>query len=586
MPAGSRRRRSRRVFVVLAAVTAFCVLGVFGSNSIVSLRAKRYNDRVVRRTGDGLKSLAELNHPVGARYLTQYARNNRHPKAQIRALQLLTKHYPNEPLAQGVVAYERIVGHYFNSKVSWGTGLVKRWSRVDDQNASELRNWLSLYPRHPAADDAWCRVAAAELRRGRPLQAVETLHRALHAPDGDCRERIIVNIKNILDVDVDGDAIAAWLRTDCPPHLRALSTYAAAVHFLREQRYSLATEYFEAFFDVDGAAREELATWLDPPGENEVLEARWCLGVRKSQWRRDMHWNAAAQQLMGCRQLAGYEDRAWRETDPERSAALLHAAARICFHDGRSLFASVFDGREAPEGRWNVAPCPLEEATSALPPHTGYRQAAMHFLEILDRYPGYSETEAVAYSVPLCLWRAGRRGVAMGLGFQAFAERFPHSTLADEALYNAAVMSSYYGDDHDQTLANMRRIVRDHPNGNVVREYGATNRWLRQAIGERLMLTLSEQSEGKSAIDEDGSRLRTLLRRGGRIVGQVAAQRFRLETPELLFAVVEDVLEVRSNEETAHDAASGQSASNVALDRGSLRRWFERMSVNPKSIRP
>ena len=76
------------------------------------------------------------------------------------------------------------------------------------------------------------------------------------------------------------------------------------------------------------------------------------------------------------------------------------------------------------------------------------------------------------------------RPVSIETGFQEFADKYPESSLADEALYSAGVHFLIGARDREKILDNMRRIVREHPQGNILREYRNQNAWLRRAIND------------------------------------------------------------------------------------------------------
>jgi len=72
-------------------------------------------------------------------------------------------------------------------------------------------------------------------------------------------------------------------------------------------------------------------------------------------------------------------------------------------------------------------------------------------------------------------------------GFQAFADKHPQSTMADEALYLAGLHHWYSSGNSDPSIVrgSMARIAAEHQEGNVVLEHAADCDWLQSAIVAR-----------------------------------------------------------------------------------------------------
>jgi hypothetical protein len=152
-------------------------------------------------------------------------------------------------------------------------------------------------------------------------------------------------------------------------------------------------------------------------------------------------------------------------------------------------------------------------------PSNHYRQAGDFFREIVVFCPGYSDLASVEYSIPLCLWRLRegwpapvhglRLDAAIAAGFHAFAAKYPRSTMADEALYLAGIHDYLARSRTDVIRADMARIAREYPHGDVVRKYGLVrddwrrNPWLRRAIEERFLEVAAEVLARAAAFASD-----------------------------------------------------------------------------------
>jgi hypothetical protein len=472
-------RRGRAVALVLLA--AIIGMGVWARVALWDhLKAAVYDRRI--RSGvnpeGNIEALARLAPAAAVPVLERHARD--FPWSGI-AGRTLYRSFPESSVARGIREYEGLVGHgYFD-------GLFPSHLRYADflpyEARDGLRSWLSRHRGHPGEDDACLRLAA-ELERDEPIEALRLLFRGFHSPDGDKRREISYWFHRVLERFASAGDLIAWLEKDCPYEVHGPVAYVAALKLLRDHRFEEAIPLFERAIpavEAAGICRD----W------NEC--GVWPLPAEDLQRQLDAaHWFAAK-----ARELAA-------ASDPEARAACLHAMGRRAFHD-QGIFRNRFHDRTRhgdPGPRDPMPPCSAggkksEHAIDDIGLGVSYGQAARLFRRIARECPSYSRIEDVEYSIPLSLWRLREDGAGWWWSsgrlhldaeihrlFQAFVARHPRSSMADEALYNAG-LSHWEASGRTDTsvlMADMLRIVAEHPGGNIIREHGKTNRWLRAAI--------------------------------------------------------------------------------------------------------
>jgi hypothetical protein len=463
-----------------------------------------------------LEAIAALRTPGAMAALERYSRHSsflRRPDLawhHHRIYARLAGCYPASTYARGVRDYEDIVGErYFGHKYeedrSWIDDLA-----VDAPKAERLRIWRLQHPEHSGQDDVLMRLAACELVRGRGPAAVEILHQALHAPDGDCLPRIVTNIRYTLDRYFDARSLRAWIGSGCPEHLEPMAVYCLAVADFRERRFAAALAGFERLAAQQGPELASLAAWTRSADADEGLElaaeGRSCFAAGgEPEGFAGVLLARVLRQADDCRWFLEKEAELAAASDPRRRAALLHQLGRRCFRAPEAFRSALVReqlGVDYPAGRAASAPRGIE----AIPRDCGYRQAAECFQEISARFPDYEKLDEVDYSIPLCLWRwkheASRRGTWTGAdfdldiaeAFQAFADKHPRSSMADEALYQAGVHFQLQGATA-MMEANMETIARDHPGGDLIRSDARRNGFLREALREAGVATAAFECE-------------------------------------------------------------------------------------------
>lgn len=482
-------RSGRRCVLGFLLASSLVVLAVTATVSWPHARVWVYEQRIRRGVNPqgNLAAIAELHSSAAAALLERWVSSPPPGLGQAQPLQLLLEHYPESSFAGGIKEYEAITRRSYLHSFYWSSLDYddRYWltTEVAPNAVPELRSWLARFPGHPGCDDASLRLAIL-LCEDDPISALRHLHQGFHEPDGDKRQHLANWFQCVLERCASAEQLLAWLDGDCPEHARENVIYAAAVKRLRERRFAEAHALFERWRGFAGAGCSELAGW-------------WGV-VSTSGDRRE----PIAAQIAACAWFREEEAAFERALDDEGKARILHRMGRRAFNaesdktfHNHYYYPLLLDPRRGP---YRVDPAsgkpePLAAADISASHH--YRQAADIFQRLLRDYPGYSDIESVAYSAPLCLWRLVQTPLSrleflhreIAEGFQAFAARFPRSTMADEALYLAGIHHFLATGRADASVLrrNLDRIVEDHAGGNVLAEYITENDWLQAAVAAR-----------------------------------------------------------------------------------------------------
>ena len=497
----SKRRRAR-------VVVALCVGGVGTLAAFLGVAvwrgefdARWQAARVEKALGDGIpprgdrrwivvegavRALIELEKPAAKRYLERYARRPELGRARDASLRGLVRYHPKSSIARGVADYEQMTGaRYFGRQWahnrSWITPLA-----AEPRDLPRFESWLERYRNHPGRDDVLVRIAATHLANGDALTAARRLYEALHAPDGDLERRVRVNLRFLLDRFASAEDLETWLETDCPESLEELVRYSAALHRARDRRYAKARELLAVVRERLAAGSSDLLAWIDPGFEHRRVPSSNSPGRGQT----------VAESVEALDRALGELDIAEREyravSDSEAAAKKLHELARRFFREP-GMFHSVVVVRQ-PQRYRQPGGTDLAGWLDGLPRDCGYRIASQYFRELDERYPEYEDRDKVAYSIPLCYWRALRSYYSdwiertsdpvLARAFEDFAERFPSSPLADDAIYCASTVYAPYSDHRDSESAALRRLVEKYPDGDMVPLYAKSNGRLRRVIAE------------------------------------------------------------------------------------------------------
>ncbi|HLN62868.1 MAG TPA: hypothetical protein VK464_15100 [Symbiobacteriaceae bacterium] len=340
--------------------------------------------------------------------------------------------HPDSYIARGVRAYEAVLGQgtYFSEERRWT--LRGRFPIYDGNNRGydpdrEIPAWLAFleqFSGHSAGGEAAYRLARCYEIDGRYTEALFWLHRATQLPNGEFASAARGRITWILDALLTDEALFAL--TDFPPELTAQVEYARALRRLRAGDWDRAVDGLDAVIDRYGS---------------ELLgETQWTIPQRLGALLAPQRQQAARLQGLA------------RAGDPES----LYALGATMFHD-RQLFTNhmwafgrgpgfigghawpaMAGDYEAQYGRWAA------DSSNMV-------QAARVFVRItsgpeeLQAKAAYSRARALAELIHpgsyINLWRSQRAiGFEAADLFEAMAERFPASDLADDALLSVAYL--------------------------------------------------------------------------------------------------------------------------------------------------
>jgi len=263
--------------------------------------------------------------------------------------------------------------------------------------------------------------------------------------------------------DTEADDLLRWSEGGCPGHVLDIVLHAVAVKRAREHRFREAADILQ---------RAVAAHRKVPPGCH--------FGPGEADWK----WSEA--RLEAWTWLAGRSEALDRAAGPEERGAILYEMGRKCFRD-ESIFAYPFlrTSLFTEDARWDWS---KDQGIEAIHPGNHYRHASEFFARIVEECPEYGHVEEAEYSIPLCLWRI-RKGWpntighrlerAIHEGFQTFADRHPHSSMADEALYLSAIHHMLWSHDDRVMMANAARLRAEYSSGNILAQYGH-HEWLRE----------------------------------------------------------------------------------------------------------
>jgi len=432
--------------------------------------------------------LGKMRHAAAEAVLEKYAAHPLHPDQEKEALDLLRRFYPTSWYMRGVREYEAICQRtYFGG--FWSYEMDTCAASLPPEAVPKLRDWLQRYPYHPGRDDAFLRLGV-ELEPTRPLEALKALYDGFDAPDGDKRILTANWFQRILERVTSVEDLEGWLEEGCPGDVRDNVLYAMGLKRMRQHRFLEALSLFERSVRARLPPAEEprmTGWWAPGPVDGWI----YCTSERRKEWSYYDHIDA---QVALCRWFASREDVMRTAAEAEAHASILHEMGRRCFKE-EGAFVNFFYYpvlfRDPPGKPIRVRSWEHDDISSMEDIHLGnhYRQAWEFFRQIAREHPSYSQIEAVEYSIPLCVWRVARSWPALtrwrlekeiASGFQAFADKYPGSTMADDALYAAGVSDWTASGKTDPSVIrrNMMRIAADYPDGNIVHEYARqVNAW-------------------------------------------------------------------------------------------------------------
>ncbi|MEM7234277.1 MAG: hypothetical protein AAF517_19015 [Planctomycetota bacterium] len=520
----ARNARQRTVLVVSVLACAG-LLAVFGERGFWWAKAHRASTRIERDLAKErprertirlqLSRLSTLDRPEAIPFLQRYVYDLRLRRdVREEAARFLLSTYPESSYARSIRRYRELTNRqaYFDSTEATISDYARtsiRRLRVDESQASGLRQWLLDYPKHPGSDDAYIRIAAFELSRKRIRETLNVLHAALHAGDRDKHLRAGTNLRYVLDRDANSQLIEAWAEgVDCKP-IQALAWVSAAVHSMREGDPARAVSFFDRAL-ADRVSLQALTRWVQRYDRRIAKSARSaspgdvpdsCLG--NSNVPRLWIENELAKRRADASFIAT-QTAEHRDGDRWTSAEALYAVASRIYH-APNLYSNFFVD---PMRRWRPeSPTTLLEALQNLPLDRRNRHAGVLFGKLCEQFPDAPLREKAEYSMAVALWRLtqpstnARWAPVLAKSFLAFADRFPQSSMADEALYQASVQLRAAQSSGEEAYKLLQRIAREYPDGNIVKEQVARNEALKRAVREATAIAAKSPDDDEKPED-------------------------------------------------------------------------------------
>jgi hypothetical protein len=371
--------------------------------------------------------------------------------------------YPDSFLANGVREYENITGKpYFMidlmNSLKWSFYTYGNRSYNPDMEITMLLDFLNKYSAHPAADDAAYRLGRNyEIRGNYPL-ALKYLYSATTLPDGDnIRYDAEGRLKYVLDVKMSVDDLQSALNSNAvPEEIKPMIEYTKAVKTARDGKFATASELLDRF--ISKYNNKDIAT----------------INRKVSDIYEDNFWENVKIQSDQYKLLANYREKGDNDS--------LYSMASFIYHNESVFYNHIWNG-ERQTYMWlghinEVLPEEKDVYTEYFMSFNNYGQALSIFDVLKSKDPTPQLREKVDYSIALCyshLMNYSQEVQLLGLydkykentikSFEYFVDEYPHSTMADDALYALGFITgnnSYF-----------TRILQEYPDGDMINKIQA-----------------------------------------------------------------------------------------------------------------
>lgn len=303
-------------------------------------------------TGEALLQMA-LNEDFGLLYgISDYL-----------VLLQLAEAFPNSRFTRACQEYARIRGGsyfgHFPYDFETGERIPRPFPPAEEE--THWRTWLTFYPDHPGADDAFFWLTRTLEWQGKQGEALIHLANWLVGPfgDGDMRYSLRSRLLLLLDTGATRNDLETFLSDYSDHPLATAVQYALAVRYAREHRYDQALQLTEnlsldALLDryplLDGSYW--LSDWDPEAGTRPPLDPE--LQAQRERWRDLSRWQA--------------------QSTPQQRYQL--AADWAAFDGWRNGYLWLFNQTRAAGLNWDPPPSPPPEAASSS--LTNYQRANHH----------------------------------------------------------------------------------------------------------------------------------------------------------------------------------------------------------------
>ncbi|HAU30998.1 MAG: hypothetical protein XD78_0905 [Desulfotomaculum sp. 46_296] len=382
-----------------------------------------------------------------------------------RLLKDACQKYPQSYLGSGIKAYEEVRGQsYFEidrPEEQYDAVWISSYGDEEYNPDREIPGWekfLVEFPRHPATDDAAYRLARCYEIKGRFADAVKTLQKARFLPDGDMNYAAGGRLVYILDVKMTYDQLKALSLNKLERPLNAYVDYSLAVKEIRRDDFQQASSSLEEF----------LKQKADPAGK--YVFPFDLYNVDKYDFR-----GAVEKQLADAKKLNGLKSQ-WEASKAPVDSYNLAAAI---YHNEMLYYNHLWAGERQyynwlgyiNDTGYGHAPAEMADFAREM---INYNHSLPYFQRVDQDQSSAPELKARAlYSTGLCYIGLDEWGNDASFAFnpmeirekvistyQQFAERYPDSTMADDALL---ALGAYTGD-----AAYLQKLIKEYPASDVM----------------------------------------------------------------------------------------------------------------------
>jgi TolA-binding protein len=374
----------------------------------------------------------------------------------------LAQRYPNSLFTKACKEYSSFTGvNYFGDRNNGGL----RGKTNPKEEISFWLNFLRKYQDHPGSDDVMYRIARVYELTGDYENAIIWNYKATQAPDGDKRdnaqERIIFNIDLVWSSDLVNNFINKYPTHSLIPYL----LYSRGVHYLRENKYKLASDDLTFFLKKykDSRLEKPLFNKYD---NNLYLDYEF--------WSKVEQQNKYAKELMII-------------SNQPMSDTTLYEEAALWFNNNNLAYNNLWQGSERdalekfiPE-KWEGDNNSIKEYITYKTfkmAHEGYKRQNRHlksisiFEKLIRDYPNSKMLSRAKYSIGLNYYYLALYGYSIPIeletswdkvvikSYKEFIEQFPNSSMADDALLVIASMSN-----KQDAISIYEKQLREYPNG-------------------------------------------------------------------------------------------------------------------------
>ncbi len=399
---------------------------------------------------------------------------------EYKFLLVLANRYPASKFTQGAKEYRTLIGggkFYFGYRDSLPNGQespVLRQPFVPQKEVNIWSRFFQKYPDHPGTDDAMYRIARSYEIKKDYENAILWYYKASQAPDGDLSDLAKGRTLFLIDSVMSSNSLNKFISANSHHPLIPYLTYSKAVYLIREEKILEAQSEIEKF--VRNYKNLKLTRFFD--------------GSEGKYMSSSLFWSNVEQQIDSLKKLN--KIRSLPLTDNK-----LYEEGSFWFYNDLTAYNYLWHGlyiptffRSMPE-KWEGINTVVQRsinfelvqsANQSYKFQNGSLKSINLFQKLLKEYPNSALKEKAQYSIALAYyyltnekwpnlsdtdisWLSDTdiswRNMAVK-NFYDFVNRFPKSSLADDALLSIAYVT---GVDKAIALQALERLLNEYPNG-------------------------------------------------------------------------------------------------------------------------